>query len=72
MPRKIRELRAELRRAGFTSRPAKGSHQRWYHQDFPTIKVTISGHDGDDAHSYQEDDVAEAIEELEKRKRAVQ
>jgi hypothetical protein len=33
MPRKIRELKAELRRAGFVERPAKGSHTFWEHSD---------------------------------------
>jgi predicted RNA binding protein YcfA (HicA-like mRNA interferase family) len=69
MPRKIRELKSQLRKAGFQSRPAKGSHQRWYHPDHPMIQLTISGHDGDDADRYQEDDVAEALEKLEEHKR---
>jgi hypothetical protein len=62
-------LKAQLRKAGFTSRPGKGSHQRWYHPDHPMIQVTIAGHDGHDADRYQEDDVAEALANLEERKR---
>ncbi len=62
MPRKIRELRAELRQAGFTllKRRAKGSHTAWRHPDVPTT-VIIAGHDGGDADHYQEDDVREAL-----------
>jgi predicted RNA binding protein YcfA (HicA-like mRNA interferase family) len=51
MPRKIRELEAELQRAGFIKRPAKGSHRKWIH---PKASVTISGHPGNDAARYQE------------------
>jgi predicted RNA binding protein YcfA (HicA-like mRNA interferase family) len=53
MPRKVRELKADLRRAGFSEQPGKGSHSGWRHpllQD----KLTLSGHDGDDARPYQE------------------
>ena len=31
MPRKLRELRADLRRAGFHNRGGKGDHQNWEH-----------------------------------------
>ena len=68
MPRKIRELKRDLRRAGFESCPGKGSHTFWRHPLLPATKVTLSGHDGDDAHHYQEEQVREALEAL----RAVQ
>jgi len=60
MPRKIRELKADLRRAGFVMRPGKGSHTVWEH---PAIArgVPISGRDSDDAHDYQEKDVRAAL-----------
>lgn len=62
MPRKIRQLKADLRRAGFILRRGmgKGSHTAWRH---PASKVSIilSGRDGDDAHEYQERDVKEVI-----------
>lgn len=63
MPRKIRQLKADLRRAGFEIEPArgKGSHARWTHRYHPGIGVTLSGHDGDDAEYYQERQVREAI-----------
>lgn len=63
MPRKIRELRAALKRAGFTCKSGKGSHTKWKH---PRSKKTVvlSGKDGTDAKPYQEDDVAEALSSL--------
>ncbi len=66
MPRKLRQLRADLRRAGFTSetRRGKGSHTYWEHPLLPADRVTMSGHDGDDAQSYQEKGVREALEKL--------
>jgi len=67
MPRKIRELRSELRRAGFVWRPAKGSHGLWEHPDHPDISVTLSGNDGQDAKRYQERNVRDALETLRKR-----
>ncbi len=58
MPRKIRELKRDLRRAGYSLRPnrGKGSHTVWEHPLVPD-DLTLSGHDGDDAKPYQEDDV---------------
>ena len=53
MPRKIRELKADLRRAGFIESPGKGSHTRWEPPPLPG-RHTLSGHNGDDARPYQE------------------
>ncbi len=64
MPRKVRELKAELRRAGFSVRPGKGSHTRWTHPLLPGERVIISGHDGDDAQPYQEREVQAALAAL--------
>ncbi len=63
MPRKIRQLKSDLRKAGFIEQKdrGKGSHSRWYHSANPEITVTLAGHDGDDARSYQEGDVRKAI-----------
>ncbi|MDE2736302.1 MAG: type II toxin-antitoxin system HicA family toxin [Gemmatimonadota bacterium] len=63
MPRKIRELIADLERAGFRLRKNKrgGSHRRYQHPKGP--QVTLSGNRGDDAHHYQEKEVKQAIEE---------
>ena len=62
MPRKIRELIADLKAAGFEDRGGKGSHRNFVH---PKVAkpVTISGKAGDDAKKYQERAVGKAIEE---------
>lgn len=63
MPRKIRELKADLHREGFVSRSAKGSHTYWKHPLLPD-RVTLSGADGQDAKPYQERDVREVLRKL--------
>ena len=60
MPRKIRELIADLRKAGFTLDRQKGSHRQFKHPSFPGI-ITLSGGEGDDAKTYQERQVTKAI-----------
>ena len=62
MPRKIRELIRDLERAGYKISGGKGSHRRFKHPS--GRKVTLSGGLGDDAHRYQEQDVAEALQEV--------
>ncbi len=62
MPRKIRELIADLESAGFKNRGGKGSHRNFVHSKI-TKPVTISGKLGDDAKKYQERAVAKAIKE---------
>lgn len=64
MPKKIRELKALLRKAGFASRPGKGSHTVWTHPR-ATRAVVLSKNDGADARKYQETDVEERIREVE-------
>jgi predicted RNA binding protein YcfA (HicA-like mRNA interferase family) len=65
MPKKIRELKAALRKAGFSSKPAKGSHEKWKHEQL-SQKIIIAGKDGSDAKPYLEEQVREALEQLEK------
>jgi predicted RNA binding protein YcfA (HicA-like mRNA interferase family) len=60
MPKKIRELKQILRRAGFLELLGKGSHTNWIHPNY-TGKLTISGQDGSDAKRYQEKDVIDAV-----------
>ena len=62
MPRKIRELIAELKAAGFVDRGGKGSHRNFIHPN-GSMPITISGKLGDDAKPYQERAVREAIKE---------
>lgn len=64
MPKKIRELKAMLRKAGFSSRPGKGSHTVWIHPALYRDQLTLSGGDGDDAKPYQEKDVREILRKL--------
>ena len=69
MPRKVRQIMAELTRAGFTqeSKRGKGSHTKWRHP-LVTKPVVVSGHDGDDALAYQERDAREALRLLREAK----
>lgn len=62
MPRKIRELIADLEAAGFTNRGGKGSPRNFVH---PRVAkpLCLSGKPGDDAKEYQEKFVRRAIEE---------
>ena len=64
MPKKIRELKEDLRKAGFTSRTGKGSHTVWSHPRLTEV-VVLSGNDGDDAKPYQERDVRRILKKLE-------
>lgn len=68
MPRKIRQLKSDLIAAGFRRLPGRGrgSHTFWEHSEYPDVSVTLSGHDGDDALKYQEQQVARAIRESKK------
>jgi predicted RNA binding protein YcfA (HicA-like mRNA interferase family) len=66
MPKKIRELKAMLRKAGFRWRPGKGSHNIWEHP-LADEAVTLSGNDGKDARRYQEQKVAQQIAIVESR-----
>ncbi|MEL6930848.1 MAG: type II toxin-antitoxin system HicA family toxin [Cyanobacteria bacterium J06600_6] len=51
MPKKIRELKKMLRKAGFQEIPGKASHTNWIHRYY-SGKVTISGNYGSDAKAY--------------------
>ena len=64
MPRKIRQLIADLEAAGFADViGGKGSHRKFRH---PRVQgaVILSGKEGDDAHHYQERQVRNAIREV--------
>jgi predicted RNA binding protein YcfA (HicA-like mRNA interferase family) len=52
MPPKVRDLIAELERAGFENRGGKGSHRNYVHPQL-SKPVTISGRLGSDAKHYQ-------------------
>ena len=65
MPPGVRDLIAELEKAGFVDRGGKGSHRNFVH---PSARkpVTISGKLGDDAKQYQVRAVRLALEEVRK------
>lgn len=60
MPLKVRQLIADLARAGFADRGGKGSHRNFTHPK--GVRVTLSGSPGDDAKHYQERDVRRALD----------
>jgi len=60
MPRKVRQLIADLETAGFLNRGGKGSHRNFTHPK--RVRVTLSGGSSDDAKPYQERDVRRALE----------
>ncbi|MDJ0843077.1 type II toxin-antitoxin system HicA family toxin [Crocosphaera sp.] len=65
MPKKIRELKQILKKAGFSYQPAKGSHTKWSHPQL-SKSIIIAGKDGSDAKIYLEKQVMEAIDILQK------
>jgi predicted RNA binding protein YcfA (HicA-like mRNA interferase family) len=67
VPKKIRELKSLLLRAGCKMEKAKGSHTKWSH---PTVsdKIILSGNDGSDAKPYQEAAVGKFLYEVSKSK----
>ncbi len=60
MPRKIRQLIADLQRAGFLNRRGKGSHRNFVHPKGP--RVLLSGNPGDEAKRYQERDLKRGLD----------
>jgi len=60
MPRKVRQLIADLVKVGFVDGGGKGSHRNFTHPK--GLRVTISGGTGDDAKHYQERDVRRALD----------
>ncbi len=68
MPKKIRELKQILLKAGFYAESGKGSHTKWYHSLLSGV-IVLSGKDSNDAKPYQEKDVKNAIDLLEEIKK---
>ena len=64
MPRKIRDLLKDLRKAGFVLDRQKGSHRQFKHPSGGGV-ITVSGTEGSDAKSYQERQIAKAIDSIE-------
>lgn len=64
MPRKLRQLRTDLRRLGFYVDHQSGSHQVWKHHLISGVSVNLVGKDGDDAKPYQERELRNALRKL--------
>ncbi len=70
MARKMRQLKADLRRAGAYRARQEGSHERWKHPLLPPSEgITLAGKDGSDALPYQEKEVRDFIRRIEEMKR---
>jgi len=65
VPPKVRDLIADVERAGFVERGGNGSHRNFVHPNVAK-PITISGKPGDDAKRYQIRAVRLAIEESQK------
>ncbi|GAA6616017.1 type II toxin-antitoxin system HicA family toxin [Scytonema sp. NUACC26] len=67
MPKKIRELKAMVAKAGYIlqSGRGKGSHTFWKHPLLPKKPLTIPGKDGDDAPLYLEKSIQKVLRKLE-------
>jgi predicted RNA binding protein YcfA (HicA-like mRNA interferase family) len=65
MPKKIRELKQNLSKAGFVLQKGrgKGSHTYWIHPDLESPLI-MPGKDGDDAPRYLEQQVNKALQLL--------
>ena len=64
MPKKIRELKAMLRQAGFELKRTRGSHERWIHPNLSELPITIAGKASNDAKPYLEKLVNSALNTL--------
>jgi len=62
VPKKIRELIRDLKKAGFVDRGGKGSHRNFTHSR--GVRITLSGKPSHDAKRYQERDVEKVIREV--------
>jgi predicted RNA binding protein YcfA (HicA-like mRNA interferase family) len=62
MPRKIRQLIADLEKHGFVDRGGKGSHRNFLHPS--GVRITLSGAPRDDAKHYQERDLKRALQKV--------
>lgn len=61
MPRKGRQLKADLRNAGFVVSRQSGSHVTWKHVRFPDVTITLAIGDSEDAAPYEETLVRRAM-----------
>jgi len=72
MPRKIRQLKADLRKAGAYQVAQEGSHTKWKHPLVEVSTLILSGHDGDDAKPYQEKAVRDLLRQIAEAERSAE
>jgi predicted RNA binding protein YcfA (HicA-like mRNA interferase family) len=72
MPRKIRQLKTDLRKVGAYQVSQEGSHTKWKHPLVPASMLVLSGHDGDDAKPYQEKAVHDLLREIAEARRSTE
>lgn len=65
MPRRIRDLKAELRNAGARQTGQERSHTKWKRPLVPGTLLVLSGHEGDEAKPYQIRDLRDALRRIE-------
>ena len=70
MPRKLRQLKADLQKAGAFQASQEGSHSKWKHPLVPGSTLILSGHDHDDAKQYQEKAVRGSLREIAEARRS--
>jgi predicted RNA binding protein YcfA (HicA-like mRNA interferase family) len=70
MPRKIRQLKVDLRKAGAYQASQEGSHTKWKHSLVPESMLILSGHDGEDAKPYQERAVRDLLRKIAEARRS--
>jgi hypothetical protein len=69
MPRKLRQLKADMRRAGAFQVSQEGSHAKWKHALVAGSMLILSGNDGDDARPYQERAVRDLLRAIAQARR---
>lgn len=67
MPKKIRELKKMLQKAGFECVRSRGSHERWIHPMLPELPITLAGKESQDAKPYLEKLVNLALQKLDEK-----
>jgi len=72
MPRKIRQLKVDLRKAGAYQVSQEGSHSKWKHPLISASTLILSGHDGDDAKPYQEKAVRDLLQQIAEARRSAE
>ena len=72
MPRKLRQLKADMRRAGARLVSEEGDHEKWRHPLVQDLLVELAGKDGSDAKPYQEKQVRSFLKRIAEAKRGYQ